>query len=500
MLPSHVRGQGARQRRLGPELHARRARHARRRRHRRGPVRRRDLGPRRLDAASRSPCSRATGLDADAMRDVLRGRARAPTATPRSCRARTSPSAGRGTAARRPRSDGAGQTIVTWPADRPDTVFVLPGRGPRRRRRVTRALALRAAARRNLNARVAAMSDRSDAWEARPARAGGSSGSTPSLERLPERRERFATLGDLPIDGLYGPWDWDAPTPDGESPGPRRPDRRRPPRRAAARRRRPLRRLRPAARRRPARASRRSRAASTRRATASRLWTMRMFAGFGAAEDTNARFRQLLAAGQTGLSIAYDMPTLYGYDTDDPEAEGEFGTCGVAVSCLADMEVLLDGPAARSRQHLDDDQLAGRADLGDVHRRGREGGRPAGARSRARPRTTSSRSSSPRRSSCSRPSRRCASSSTRSSSGRARCRAGTRSRSAATTSARPARPPSRSWRSRSPTAWPTSRRAWPAACASTTSRRGSRSSSTPTATSSRRSPSSGRRAGSGGSS
>jgi len=74
-----------------------------------------------------------------------------------------------------------------------------------------------------------------------------------------------------------------------------------------------------------------------------RAWTMRMFAGFGAAEDTNARFRDLLAAGQTGLSVAFDMPTLYGYDTDDPEAEGEFGTCGVAVSSLADMEVLLDG-------------------------------------------------------------------------------------------------------------------------------------------------------------
>ncbi len=74
-----------------------------------------------------------------------------------------------------------------------------------------------------------------------------------------------------------------------------------------------------------------------------RLWTMRMFAGFGAAEDTNDRFKQLLAAGQTGLSIAFDMPTLYGYDTDEPEAEGEFGTCGVAVSSLADMEVLLDG-------------------------------------------------------------------------------------------------------------------------------------------------------------
>ena len=68
------------------------------------------------------------------------------------------------------------------------------------------------------------------------------------------------------------------------------------------------------------------------RATARAPWTMRMFAGFGSAEDTNARFRQLLDAGQTGLSIAYDMPTLYGYDTDDPEAEGEFGTCGVAVS------------------------------------------------------------------------------------------------------------------------------------------------------------------------
>ncbi|CAN5736915.1 methylmalonyl-CoA mutase family protein [soil metagenome] len=73
-----------------------------------------------------------------------------------------------------------------------------------------------------------------------------------------------------------------------------------------------------------------------------RLWTMRMFAGFGSAEDTNERFHQLLRAGQTGLSVAYDMPTLYGYDTDDPEADGEFGTCGVAVSSLADMELLLD--------------------------------------------------------------------------------------------------------------------------------------------------------------
>jgi methylmalonyl-CoA mutase N-terminal domain/subunit len=74
-----------------------------------------------------------------------------------------------------------------------------------------------------------------------------------------------------------------------------------------------------------------------------RLWTMRMFAGFGNAEETNARFKYLLANGNAGLSVAFDMPTLYGYDTDDPKAEGEFGTCGVAVSSLADMEILFDG-------------------------------------------------------------------------------------------------------------------------------------------------------------
>jgi methylmalonyl-CoA mutase, N-terminal domain len=74
-----------------------------------------------------------------------------------------------------------------------------------------------------------------------------------------------------------------------------------------------------------------------------RLWTMRMFAGFGSAEETNERFKYLLAHGNAGLSVAFDMPTLYGYDTDDPKAEGEFGTCGVAVSSLADMEILFAG-------------------------------------------------------------------------------------------------------------------------------------------------------------
>jgi methylmalonyl-CoA mutase N-terminal domain/subunit len=146
-------------------------------------------------------------------------------------------------------------------------------------------------------------------WSARR-RAWETTRLAPALERSPERRTRFSTISDVDVDRLYGPWSVDDSDPlagigfPGEPPFTRG--------------------IHPAGYR-------------------ARPWTMRMFAGFGAAEDTNARFRQLLAAGQTGLSIAYDMPTLYGYDTDDPEAEGEFGTCGVAVSSLADMEVLLDG-------------------------------------------------------------------------------------------------------------------------------------------------------------
>jgi methylmalonyl-CoA mutase N-terminal domain/subunit len=74
-----------------------------------------------------------------------------------------------------------------------------------------------------------------------------------------------------------------------------------------------------------------------------RLWTMRMFSGFGTAEETNSRYKYLLSQGNMGLSVAFDMPTLYGYDSDAPEALGEFGKCGVAVSSLADMEALFDG-------------------------------------------------------------------------------------------------------------------------------------------------------------
>src|SRR5665809_23464 len=74
-----------------------------------------------------------------------------------------------------------------------------------------------------------------------------------------------------------------------------------------------------------------------------RLWTMRQYAGFGSATQTNGRFRYLLSAGQTGLSVAFDLPTQMGYDSDHPLAEAEAGRVGVAIDSLADMELLLDG-------------------------------------------------------------------------------------------------------------------------------------------------------------
>jgi methylmalonyl-CoA mutase, N-terminal domain len=74
-----------------------------------------------------------------------------------------------------------------------------------------------------------------------------------------------------------------------------------------------------------------------------RPWTIRQYAGYGSAEETNARFRYLLERGQTGLSVAFDLPTQLGYDSDDPVAEGEVGRTGVAIDSIADMEVLLDG-------------------------------------------------------------------------------------------------------------------------------------------------------------
>jgi methylmalonyl-CoA mutase N-terminal domain/subunit len=131
----------------------------------------------------------------------------------------------------------------------------------------------------------------------------------PALEKNPERQAEFTTISGYPIRRLYTPADlrdWDADR-DLGLPG-------EPP--------------------------------YTRGIHSTmyrgRLWTMRQFAGFGAAEDTNQRFRYLLAQGQTGLSTAFDLPTLMGYDSDHSLSEGEVGKCGVAISSLADMEVLFD--------------------------------------------------------------------------------------------------------------------------------------------------------------
>lgn len=130
----------------------------------------------------------------------------------------------------------------------------------------------------------------------------------PTLEQFPERSAEFLTTSSEPIDRLYSPLDLPEFNSDIGFPG---------------------------------------EYPYTRGIHATmhrgRLWTMRMFAGFGTPEETNQRFKFLLNQGQTGLSIAFDLPTLMGYDADAPEALGEFGKCGVAVSSLKDMQALLDG-------------------------------------------------------------------------------------------------------------------------------------------------------------
>jgi methylmalonyl-CoA mutase N-terminal domain/subunit len=132
----------------------------------------------------------------------------------------------------------------------------------------------------------------------------------PSLKQSPERLSRFSTVSDLEIEGLYTPEQ--IPQTDfmrdigfpGQYP-------------------------------------------FTRGVQSSmyrgRLWTMRMFSGFGSAEDTNQRYKYLLSQGQTGLSVAFHYPTLMGYDSDSPRSRGEVGQCGVAIDTLKDMEILFDG-------------------------------------------------------------------------------------------------------------------------------------------------------------
>jgi methylmalonyl-CoA mutase N-terminal domain/subunit len=133
-----------------------------------------------------------------------------------------------------------------------------------------------------------------------------------ALRSAPERRDRFATSSDLEIADLYTAADLEAagfdPERDLGMPG-------EPP------------------------FTRGVQATMYR----SRFWTMRQYAGFATAEETNERFRYLLEQGQTGLSVAFDLPTQMGYDSDAPEAEGEVGRVGVPISSLADMEILVDG-------------------------------------------------------------------------------------------------------------------------------------------------------------
>ncbi len=82
-----------------------------------------------------------------------------------------------------------------------------------------------------------------------------------------------------------------------------------------------------------------------------RLWTMRQYAGFGTASESNRRYQFLLSQGQTGLSVAFDLPTQLGYDSDDPYVEDEVGRVGVAIDTLADMELLFQGHSPGQGQH-----------------------------------------------------------------------------------------------------------------------------------------------------
>ncbi len=133
---------------------------------------------------------------------------------------------------------------------------------------------------------------------------------------------------------------------------------------------------------------------------------MRQFAGFGTAEETNARFRYLLEHGQTGLSTAFDMPSLMGHDSDHPRSLGEVGREGVAIDTVADMERCSRDPA-RPGDRVDDDQRSGGDHARLLRGRRRAPGHPARAARRARSRPTSSRSTSRRRSGASPSIRRC---------------------------------------------------------------------------------------------
>ena len=217
-----------------------------------------------------------------------------------------------------------------------------------------------------------------------------------------------------------------------------------------------------------------------------KLWTMRQFAGFGTAVETNERFRYLLDHGQTGLSTAFDMPTLMGYDSDHARSLGEVGREGVAIDSLADMETLFEGIPLRDVSTSMTINSPAAILLAFYIAVGEQQGVPA-AELRGTIQTDILKEYIAQKEYIfpPEPSMRLVTDMVEYCSGS--CRSGTRSRSPATTSARPARRPRRSSRSRSPTASRTSSGRSSGASRSTTSRRACRSSSTRTSTSSRRS-------------
>ena len=138
-----------------------------------------------------------------------------------------------------------------------------------------------------------------------------------------------------------------------------------------------------------------------------RPWTMRQYAGFGSAQESNARYRYLLAQGSTGLSVAFDLPTQIGYDSDHPLAAGEVGRVGVAIDSIEDMARAVRRHPTRHGLDVDDDQRDGHHPAGALRRRGHDGRGPTWPRWPARSRTTSSRNTSPAAPTSSRRGRRC---------------------------------------------------------------------------------------------
>ena len=132
-------------------------------------------------------------------------------------------------------------------------------------------------------------------------------------------------------------------------------------------------------------------------------WTIRQFAGFGNAHQTNERYKRSSPQGGHGLSVAFDMPTLMGRDSDDPKSLGEVGHCGVAIDSAADMEIAFRRHPSGRCHHLDDDFRSGGARVLHVRGRGRDARASTSASLTARCRPTSSRNTSRRRNGCSRP-------------------------------------------------------------------------------------------------